>query len=195
MPNGRLRSTSSSSEVLNMRARRLIGWTAPLAVAAALLASQTIAMAYPAPPASAQLSSGCANVIQGANCSYVFQFLDSTGAGVDGLLVSFALDPVANCSLSPPSATTSGGGFASTTLTCAGNASGSGSVVASNSTVTATAAVNVNLANAGGGGTLPFTSTNAPGPNGWLIAGLSLAAVIVVGGASYLTLNRKRRTA
>ena len=178
-----------------MRARRLIGWTAPLGVAAAFVASQTIAMAYPAPPATAQVSSGCANVTAGANCTYTFEFMDSTGAGVDGLVVSFSLDPVSGCSLSPTSATTSGGGFASTALTCASNASGSGSVVATSSTVTASAAVNINPANAGGGGTLPFTSTNPPGPNGWLIAGLTLAAAIIVAGASYLTGGRRRRTA
>ena len=178
-----------------MRARRLIAWTVPLGVAAAFVASHTVARAYPAPPATAKLTSGCSNVTQGANCGYVFQFFDSTGAGEDGLSVTFTLDPVSNCSLSPTSATTSGGGFASTTLNCASNASGSGSVVASDGTVSATAAVNVNPANAGGGGTLPFTSTNPPGPNGWLIAGLTLAAAIIVAGASYLTLNRRRRTA
>ena len=178
-----------------MRARRLIAWTAPLGVAASLVSSHTIAAAYPAPPATAQLSSGCANVLQGAHCTYVFQFLASTGAGIDGLPVSFALDPVSGCSLSPTSTTTSGGGFASTALTCASNASGSGSVVATNSTVTATAAVNINPANAGGGGTLPFTSANPPGPNGWLIAGLTLAAAIIVAGASYLTVGRRRRSA
>ena len=178
-----------------MRARRLIGLTAPLGVAAAFVASQTIALAYPLPPATAKSTAGCANVTQGASCTYTFEFLDSTGAGVDGLVVSFTLDPISGCSLSPTSATTSGGGFASTVLSCASNASGSGSVVATNSTVSATAAVNINPANAGGGGTLPFTSTNAPGPNGWLIAGLTLAAAIIVAGASYLTLNRRRRTA
>lgn len=173
-----------------MRARRLIVWTAPLGVAASLVSSHTIAMAYPAPPATAQLSSGCANVLQGANCTYVFQFLDSTGAGVDGLPVSFVLDPVSNCSLSPANATTSGGGFASTSLTCASNASGSGSVVANNSTVTASAAVNVNPANAGGGGTLPFTSTNPPGPNPLLIAGVTVAALVIVTGSAYLIRRR-----
>lgn len=178
-----------------MRARPFIGLAAPLGVAALIVASQTIAMAYPAPPATAQVTAGCSNVTQGANCGYVFQFLDSTGAGIDGLSVSFALDPVSNCSLSASSATTSGGGFASTALNCASNASGSGSVVASSGSVSASAAVNINPANAGGGGTLPFTSTNPPGPNGWLIAGLTLAAAIIVAGASYLTLNRRRRTA
>ena len=173
-----------------MRARRLIGWTAPLGVGAALLASHTTAMAYPAPPASAQLTSGCANVTQGANCRYVFQFFDSSGAGTDGLAVSFALDPVAGCSLSPTSATTSGGGFASTTMTCASNASGSGSVVASSSSVSATAAVNINPANAGGGGTLPFTSPNPPGPNPLLITGVVLAALVLVTGGAYLIRRR-----
>ena len=178
-----------------MRARRLIGWTAPLGVVAAFVASQTVAMAYPAPPSTAKVTSGCSDVTQSANCGYVFQFLNSSGTGVDGLTVSFVLDPVSGCSLSPTSAATSGGGFVSTTLTCASNASGSGSVVASNSTVSASAAVSISPANAGGGGgSLPFTSTNPPGPSGWLIAALSLAAVIVVGGASYLTVNRRRRT-
>lgn len=172
-----------------MRARRLIGWTAPLGVGAALLASQTIAMAYPPPPASAQLTSGCANVTQGANCGYVFQFFDSTGAGTDGLTVSFALDPVAGCSLSPTNATTSGGGFASTTMTCASNASGSGSVVATSSSVSASAAVNINPANAGGG-SLPFTSTNPPGPNALLIAGVIAAALVLVTGGAYLIRRR-----
>ena len=177
-----------------MRARRLIGLTAPLGVAAAFVASQTIAFAYPSPPATAKSTAGCANVTQGANCTYTFEFMDSGGAGVDGLVVSFSLDPISGCSVSPTSATTSGGGFASTALSCASNASGSGSVVATNSTVSATAAVNINPANAGGGGTLPFTSANPPGPSGWLIAGLTLAAAIIVAGASYLTLNRRRRT-
>lgn len=178
-----------------MRARRLIGLTAPLGVAAVFVASQTIAFAYPSPPATAKSTAGCANVTQGANCTYTFEFMDSTGAGVDGLTVTFSLDPITGCTVSPTSATTSGGGFASTALSCASNASGSGSVVATNSTVSASAAVNINPANAGGGGTLPFTSTNPPGPNGWLIAGLVLAAAIIAAGASYLTVGRRRRTA
>ena len=177
-----------------MRARRLMYWTAPLGVAAAFAASQTIAMAYPSPPATATLQTGCGTVTQGNNCSYSFKFMDSTGAGVDGLTVTFVLDPVSGCSLSPTSATTSGGGFAASALICGSNASGSGSIVASSGSVSASAAVSINPANAGGGGQLPFTSSNAPGPSAWLIAGLSLAAVIVVGGASYLTLNRRRRT-
>ena len=177
-----------------MRARRLIGLTAPLGVAAAFVASQTIAMAYPVPPATAKSTAGCTNVTAGANCTFTFDYMDSTGAGVDGLAVSFTLDPITGCSLSPTSATTSGGGFASTALTCSSNASGSGAVVATSSTVTASAAVNINPANAGGGG-LPFTSTNPPGPNGWLIAGLTLAAAIILAGASYLTVGRRRRTA
>ncbi|MBV8529440.1 MAG: hypothetical protein JOZ75_14110 [Candidatus Dormibacteraeota bacterium] len=156
--------------------------------------SQTIAFAYPSPPATAKVTSGCANVTQGNNCTYAFEFVDSGGNGVDGLSVTFALDPVSGCSLSPASGTTSGGGFVSTALSCASNASGSGSVVATSGTVSASAAVNVNAANAGGGGTLPFTSTNPPGPNGWLIAGLTLAGAIMLAGASYLTLNRRRRT-
>ena len=179
-----------------MRARRLIGLTAPLGVAAVFVASQTIAFAYPSPPATAKSTAGCANVTQGANCTYTFEFMDSTGAGVDGLTVTFSLDPITGCSVSPTSATTSGGGFASTALSCASNASGSGSVIATNSTVSASAAVNINPANAGGGGgNLPFTSTNPPGPNGWLIAGLVLAAAIIAAGASYLTVGRRRRTA
>lgn len=178
-----------------MRARRFIGLTAPLGVAAVFVTSQTIAFAYPSPPATAKVTSGCSNVTQSANCGYVFQFLDSMGTGIDGLAVSFTLDPISNCTLSPTSATTSGGGFVSTALTCASDASGSGSVVATSSTVTISAAVTVNPANAGGGGgTLPFTSTNPPGPSGWLIAGLTLAGAIILAGASYLTLNRRRRT-
>ena len=176
-----------------MRARSLIGLIAPLGVAAAFVASQTIAMAYPAPPANAKNTSGCASVTQGANCTYTFQFTDSSGTGVDGLTVTFALDGVPGCTISPTTATTSGGGFASTTLTCASNAgSGTDTLTASNAGVSASVTININPANAGGGGTLPFTSTNAPGPNGWLIAGLSIAAVVVVGGAGYLTLGRKR---
>ena len=173
-----------------MRARRLIAWTVPLGVAAAFVASQTIARAYPAPPATATETSGCANVTQGANCTYTFEFMDSTGAGVDGLTVSFSLDPLSGCSLSPASADTSGGGFASTALSCSSSASGSGLVIATNSTVSASAAVNVNPANAGGGGTLPFTSTNPPGPNPWLIVGLTVAALVVVTGGAYLIRRR-----
>ena len=180
-----------------MRSRRLISWSAPLGIAAALLASQTIAMAYPAPPANAVLTSGCASVTTGANCTYTFEFTDSTGAGVDGLSVNFVLDLVPGCTISPTSGTTSGGGFASTTLTCASNAgTGTDTLTASSGSVSASATININPANAGGGGgNLPFTSTNPPGPNGWLIAGLVLAAAIIAAGASYLTVGRRRRTA
>lgn len=177
-----------------MHALRVLGWSVPLGVAAVFVASQTSAFAYPTPPATAASTAGCANVTAGGNCTYTFEFMDSTGAGIDGLTVSFSLDPVSGCSLSPTSATTSGGGFASTSLSCSSDASGSGSVVATSSTVSASAAVNINPANAGGGGTLPFTSTNPPGPNGWLIAGLTLAAAIIVAGAGYLTVGRRRRT-
>jgi hypothetical protein len=180
---------------MNMR-RRLLGLSAPLGVAAVLVASQTIAMAYPPPPAAAKLATGCTNVNTGASCTYSFDFTDSTGAGDDGLTVTFALDEVPGCTISPTSGTTSGGGFASTTFTCASNAgTGTDVLTATSGGVSASATININPANAGGGGQLPFTGTNPPGPNGWLIAGLTLAAAIIVAGASYLTLNRRRRPA
>lgn len=178
-----------------MRARRFIGLTAPLGVAAVFVASQTIAFAYPSPPATAKVTSGCASVVQGGNCTYTFQFLDSGGNGVDGTAVTYSISGVNGCTASPASATTSGGGFASTALSCGSSATpGTGVLAASAGSVTASASFELQPANAGGGGTLPFTSANPPGPNGWLIGGITLAGAIILAGASYLTLNRRRRS-
>ena len=179
-----------------MRARRFIGLTAPLGVAAVFVASQTIAFAYPSPPATAKVTSGCATVTQGASCNYTFQFTDSGGTGVDGQSVTFAVGGVSGCTVSPTSGTTAGGGFVTTALSCASNSgTGDGTITATGGSVSVQAAFTVNPANAGGGGgTLPFTSSNPPGPSGWLIAGLTLAGAILLAGASYLTLNRRRRT-
>lgn len=179
-----------------MRARRLVGWTAPLGVAAAFLASQSIAFAYPSPPATAKVTSGCSTVNQGASCNFTFQFSDASGTGVDGQSVTFSVSGVSGCPVSPTSGTTAGGGFVSTALSCSSNSgTGNGTLTATGGSVSVQAAFTVNPANAGGGGgTLPFTSTNPPGPNGWLIAGLTLAGAIILAGASYLTVNRRRRT-
>lgn len=178
-----------------MRVRRLIPLMAPLgAVGVAVIAGQSVASAYPAPPASGTVVSGCSTLAQGASCTYTFQFVDSTGNPIDGLLASIGLDAVSGCAVTPSSATTSGGGNVSATLTCAGNSgTGSEAVIAQSGSVSVTAAVQIVAANAnqGGGGTLPFTGTNPPGPNLVLIAGATAAAVILAGGGAYLIRSRR----
>lgn len=179
-----------------MRARRLITWSAPLGVAAALFASQTIAMAYPAPAASGKVTNGCATVAQGASCTFTFQFFDSGGNAINGLLASLGLDAVSGCSVTPATATTANGGTVSGTLSCAAD-SGTGSeiVIAQSGNVTVQAAVQIVAASQGqNGSTLPFTSPNPPGPNPWLIAGLALAAIALASGGVYLTRSRRSRS-
>lgn len=178
-----------------MHVRRFIPLMAPLGIAgAAVIASQTAALAYPPPPASAKLVNGCATVAQGGSCTYTFQFFDSSGSVIDGLLATLGLDAVPGCSVSPASATTSSGGEVSGTLSCASD-SGTGSeiVVATSGNVTATAAVEIvaGSSQTGGGSTLPFTGTVPPGPNVGLIAGVVAAALLITGGGVYLIRSRK----
>lgn len=178
-----------------MHVRRLIPLMVPLGVVgAAVIATETAALAYPAPPASAKSISGCATVAQGGSCTYTFQFLDSSGNPIDGLLATLGLDAVPGCAVTPASATTSNGGNVSGTLSCASN-SGTGSeiVVVTSGNVTATANVQIVAgSNQGGGGTLPDTSTTRPGPNVGLIAGASLAAGVLAGGGIFLIRSRRK---
>jgi hypothetical protein len=181
-----------------MRIGRLIPWTVPIGAAtAALLASQTIAFAYPTPPATGQLSSGCTNVAPGGSCTFTFQFLDSSGAGSDGESVAFAVHTVPGCGLSPTSATTAGGGFSSTTLSCASNA-GTGSETITATARSVVASVTITIGAGSNQGTLPNTSALQTGPSPLLISGVALAAIVLAGGAVILTrgrLGNRRRAA
>jgi hypothetical protein len=166
---------------------------APLGIGlATFVASQTIAFAYPTPPASGTLSSGCSSVADGSSCKYTFQFLDSTGAGDDGVTVAFAVHTVAGCGISPTAATTSGGGFASTTLSCASNAgTGTETITATAGSVTASVVVAITAGASSGSVTLPAT-TPLPSPNPWLVAGIVVAAAALASGGAYLTRSRRR---
>lgn len=182
-----------------MHVRRLIPLMAPLGVAgAAVIATQTAALAYPAPAASAKNVSGCATVAQGGSCTYTFQFYDASGNPIDGLLAALGLDAVPGCAVSPASGTTSGGGNVSGTLSCASNSgTGSEQVIATSGNVSATADVEIvaGSSQGGGGGTLPFTGTTPPGPNVGLIVGAAVAGVVVAGGGTFLIRNRRKATA
>lgn len=176
-----------------MRMRRLIPLMAPVVVTGAIVvATQTVALAYPTPPSSGKLTNGCATVAQGGSCTFTFQFFDSSGSPLDGLLATLGLDAVSGCSVSPGSTTTSSGGFASATLSCASD-SGTGSeiVVATSGDVTVTANVEIVAGATQNGSTLPFTGTKPPGPNPLLITGAVLAAAIVAGGGLYLSRSRR----
>lgn len=178
-----------------MHVRRFIPLMAPLGVVgAAVIASQTVALAYPTPPSSAKLVSGCATVAQGGSCTYTFQFFDSSGSPLDGLLATLGLDAVPGCAVTPTSATTSGGGNVSGTLSCASDSgTGSEQVIATVDNVTATADVQIvaGSSQGGGGSTLPFTGTTPPGPNVVLIGGAVAAALLITGGGVFLVRGRK----
>ena len=177
-----------------MLVRRLIPLMVPLgAVGIATIATQSIAFAYPAPPASGTLVSGCSTLAQGASCTYTFQFVDSGGNAISGLLAAIGLDAVSGCTVTPTSATTDGSGDVSATLSCASNSgTGSEAVLAQSGSVTLTAAVQIVAASTNqGGGTLPFTSANRPAPNPVLIASVIAAAVILAGGGAYLVRSRR----
>lgn len=181
-----------------MHGRRLISLMVPLGVVGTvIIATQTAALAYPAPPASAKNVSGCATVAQGGSCTYTFQFYDASGNPIDGLLAALGLDAVPGCSVSPASATTSSGGTVSGTLSCASNSgTGSEQVIATSGNVSATADVQIVAGSSqGGGGTLPFTGTAPSGPNVGLIVGAALAAVVIAGGGTYLVRTRRKAAA
>lgn len=181
-----------------MHVRRLIPLMAPLGVVGAtIIATQTVALAYPTPPSSGKLVSGCATVAQGGSCTYTFQFVDSSGSPLQGLLATLGLDAVPGCAVTPSNATTGGSGTVSGTLSCASN-SGTGSeiVVATSGDVTLTADVQIvagstQTSQNGGGPTLPFTGTAPPGPNPLLIGGVTFAALLVVAGGAYLIRSRR----
>src|SRR5215471_19290381 len=140
-----VRALIDQRSFFTMHVRRLVPLMAPLGVVgAAVIASQTVAMAYPPPAASGKSVSGCATVAQGGSCTYTFQFFDSSGNPIDGLLATLGLDAVPGCSVSPASATTSGGGNVAGTLSCASD-SGTGSeiVVATSGNVTVNADVQI----------------------------------------------------
>lgn len=177
-----------------MSVRRLIPLLAPLGVAGAVvIATQTTALAYPPPASSGKSVSGCASVAQGASCTFVFQFFDSTGSPLDGVLAALGLDAVPGCSVTPSNATTANGGTVSATLTCDPN-SGTGSeiVVATSGSVTVDADVQIVAASSNNNGsTLPDTSTAGPsGPNAGLVAGLGAAILVIAAGAATLIVRR-----
>jgi hypothetical protein len=179
-----------------MHVRRLIPLMAPLGVVgAAVIATQSVAFAYPTPPASGTVVSGCSTLAQGASCNYVFQFVDSSGNPIQGLLAAIGLDAVPGCAVSPSSATSTGNGEVTGTLSCASNSgTGSEQVIATSGDVTLTANVQIVAGSQGtsnnNGTTLPDTST-APGPNVPLIGGLTAAAALLLGGGVYLIRGRK----
>lgn len=177
-----------------MRIGRLILWTVPVGLAAAAFgASQSDAFAYPNPPATAQLSTGCTSVTPGSSCTFTFQFLDSSGAGDNGESVAFAVHTVPGCSLNPTSATTAGGGFASTTLSCASNAgTGSETITATAGSVVASVTIAISAGGSQTGASLPNTSALQPGPSPLLIGGLALAGLVVAGGGVVLTRGSHR---
>ena len=178
-----------------MHIRKLFSWSASLGAAvAAFAAIPSIALAYPLPPATGQLTSGCTTVADGASCTFTFRFLDSTGAGDDGLTVVFGVHTVPGCTtVNPTSATTAGGGFVSTTLSCSASAgTGSETITATAGSVVASATIGITAANQTASTSLPNTGPLSPGPNPWLIGVVALAALALAGGGAYLTLGRRR---
>ena len=98
---------------------RLIRWVISAAVAGALcVAFGGTVFAYPPPPGTAQLVSGCATLAAGGSCNYVFKFSDAAGNPQPGLAVAFSDKGVRDCSVSPPTAITNASGEATTTLSC-----------------------------------------------------------------------------
>ncbi len=180
-----------------MSVRRLIPLLAPLGVAGAVvIATQSTAFAYPSPASSGKSVSGCTTVAQGASCTFVFQFFDSTGSPLDGVLAALGLDAVAGCSVTPSNATTANGGTVSATLTCAPT-SGTGSeiVVATSGSVTVDAAVQIVASSNNNGSSLPNTSTAGPsGPNAGLVGGLGGAILVIAAGAAVLIVRRTTPT-
>lgn len=168
-----------------MRMRRLIPWTAPIGVAAAaLVLTHAVAFAYPPPPASAQLTSGCSSVTVGSSCAYQFKFFDSGGNPDPGLAVSIVGHTVAGCTLNPTSGTTDSTGSVSTTFSCpSGSGTGTETITATSGTVSASVTVSVAAASTT---TLPNTSTNPPGPSTWIFVGIALAVMTLAAGGGYL---------
>lgn len=178
-----------------MHIARLFSGVGSLGVAvAAFVAIPSIAFAYPQPPATGQVTSGCASLADGASCTFTFQFLDSTGAGDDGLTVGFGVHTVPGCTtVNPTSATTAGGGFVSTTLSCAASAgTGSETITATAGSVVASATIGITAGATQSSSTLPNTGALAPGPNPWLIGIVALAALAFAVCAAYLILGWRR---
>lgn len=176
-----------------MSVRRLIPLLTSLGVAGAVvIATQATALAYPPPASSGKSVSGCQSLAQGASCTFVFQFFDSTGNPISGLLATLGLDAVPGCAVSPSSSTTGNNGMVSTTLTCAPN-SGTGSeiVLATSGKVTVSADVEIVASSSNNGSSLPNTSKAGPGgPNAGLVAGIGAAILMIAAGAALLIARR-----